>query len=225
MGQLQKQLKALTLFLNKNFFKLLLGYLIFAIAFSIIAKSLVNFKSLVFLDVLIQNFIIDQRIEALNGFLKIFTDFGDTAAMAVWTLIAAFILFLKKEYFYALGISFSVFIAELSSFVIKNLIDRSRPPEFLALTSTYSPSFPSGHTIAAISFWGFLIFFLNQRVASKSLRFFLTSLFGAIIILSGITRVYLGVHWPSDVAAGYVLGIVWVVLITRHTKNQLTHAI
>lgn len=214
------QLTAIKTFLNKSFFATLFYYFIFAAVFSLASKLLANFKPLIKLDVAIQQFIINQRADSFNEFFKLFTSLGDTKAMIAWTIITAIIFFAIKHYFYAIGIIFSVAIAELISFIIKNVIERDRPPELLSLISADSPSFPSGHTIAAITFWGFLIYVFYKTIQNKFWRNILILICALIIIAAGFTRIYLGVHWPSDIIAGYILGGAWILIVIKRIEKQ-----
>lgn len=218
-----KQLEALKKFLDKKFFIMLAGYFSLALVFAFLAKWLVNFKWLIKSDVAVQKIILDTRIDFLNDFFKIFTDLGDTKIMAILAIVAAIIFSAKKYYWHSIGILLSVGIAEIVSLVLKNLIGRHRPPHDLALVATDSASFPSGHTIAAIAFYGFLIYFLGKEIKNKQAKNILMAFCAAMILLAGFARIYLGAHWPSDVLASYILGGIWLWIIIRLIeKNKAT---
>lgn len=223
---MQKQLEILRKFLDKKFFVALAGYFTFAIIFSFSAKWLVNFKWLVKADVIIQRIILDIRIDFLNDFFKIFTNLGDTKFMAILALAAALIFFIKKYYWHSIGIVLSVGISEFISIILKNIIGRHRPPHELAIVATDSASFPSGHAIAAMAFYGFLIYFFNKefknKSASRRIKNILTGFCSLMILLAGFARIYLGVHWPSDIVASYVLGGIWLWIVIKFIeKNKI----
>lgn len=215
---MQKQLEILKKFLNERFFAALAGYFIFAIVFAFLAKWLVNFRWLSKADVAIQMIILDTRINFLNDFFKIFTDLGDTKFMAILALVIALIFFIKKYYWHSIGIAFSVGITELVSLVLKNIIGRHRPPHELAIVATDSASFPSGHTIAAMAFYGFLIYFFNEEVENRLIKNILIGFCAIMILLAGFARIYLGAHWPSDVLASYILGGIWLQAIIKQVR-------
>lgn len=217
---MQKQLEVFKKFLNKNFFAALAGFFAFALVFAFAAKWLVNFKWLVKADIAIQKIILDTRIDFLNDFFRILTDLGDTKVMAILAIVAAIIFSTKKYYWHSIGILLSVGVAEIVSIVLKIIIGRHRPPHETALVITDSASFPSGHTITAIAFYGFLIYFFNKETKNKSAKNILTALCILIILLAGFARVYLGVHWPSDILASYILGILWLWIIVFLFKKQ-----
>ncbi len=221
--EIKIQLTTLQRFLDKDFFIALLSYLTLTLLFAFLSKLLANFKILVKLDLTIQNEVVMLRSDSIVDILKYFTDFGDTKAMIAWTILAAAILFWKKHYIYSMGIALTIGVTELIAFIIKNSIGRHRPPEFMALVSESSPSFPSGHTIAAVSFYGFLMYFFYKKIQNKILRNFLMMICSLIILLAGFTRIYLGAHWPSDTFASYAISGTWlsiiIVLIERHLKK------
>lgn len=218
--KINEQLAIIKSFLNKRFFYFLGVYSIFVAAFALLSKLLSNIKFLVRIDVIIQQFIMNLRFEPLNKICKIITDLGDTKAMIVWTIIVASIFFWKKRYIYSLGIILSIGVAEFMAFILKNVVERHRPPAFMALVAESSPSFPSGHAIAAITFFGFLIYFFNKNITNKFSKNLLNFIFIIMIISSGLIRIYLGAHWPSDVMASYILGGVWLWIVINLIEKQ-----
>ena len=83
-------------------------------------------------------------------------------------------------------------------------------------------SFPSGHTLLYVSFFGFLFYWTYTFVRPSRLRAALLWTFGVLIGLIGLSRVYLGHHWPSDVLASYALGFAWLlVLIQWYARVRL----
>lgn len=220
--EMKAQLITLKQFLNKYFFTAFFSYLLFAAVFFITTRILVNIKFLLKIDVAIQNAIIDVRNDTLTNILKIFTDLNAATLTAFLTIIVGLILFFKKDYLYSIGAIFSVGISELASFILKEIFQRHRPPEYLALVEANGNSFPSGHTIAAISFYGFLAFIFYKKIKNKAVKKLLISVCVIIILLAGFARVYLGVHWPSDVAAGYIIGGAWLLIMIKIVNKQGT---
>lgn len=88
---------------------------------------------------------------------------------------------------------------------LKDLIDRPRP-EAEHLVEATTMSFPSGHAMSSIAFFGFLIYLVWRLVSTGWVRWLLSVLLALLILLIGISRVYLGVHYPSDILAGYAAG-------------------
>ncbi|MBS3147206.1 phosphatase PAP2 family protein [Candidatus Woesearchaeota archaeon] len=108
---------------------------------------------------------------------------------------------------------FSIFInlGNILNPIIKNIAGRSRPNSGLIkiLEEKTSMSFPSGHAMGAIIFYGFLIY-LIWKLPFKHKKIIIPLLL-LFILLVGISRIYLGAHWPTDVLAGYVIGFIWLI--------------
>jgi undecaprenyl-diphosphatase len=73
-------------------------------------------------------------------------------------------------------------------------------------------SFPSGHALMSVTFYGLLIYIVFKNVANKSLRWTLISLLLVLILTIGFSRIYLRVHYASDVIAGFCVGLLWLVI-------------
>lgn len=99
--------------------------------------------------------------------------------------------------------------AELLDQLLKLLFHRARPVAFFG-TSPGSYSFPSGHALVSCSFYGVLAAFLAARTESRTRRWIYRAAAAVLIFMIGLSRIYLGVHYPSDVLAGYAAALLWV---------------
>jgi membrane-associated phospholipid phosphatase len=98
--------------------------------------------------------------------------------------------------------------ATLLNFGLKSIFERSRPDFFIPLVVETSHSFPSGHTATAMGFYGLLaLLFWKDR------RYLIAALCAIWVGLIGFSRIYLGVHYPSDVVASLAVGIIWIILL------------
>ena len=97
--------------------------------------------------------------------------------------------------------------------LLKFSFARVRPASFFDYPLPGSPSFPSGHALYAASVFGGLAVLLAARIRSRLLRVGIWFVSISLILLVGASRVYLGVHYPSDVLAGYAIGIIWVTTV------------
>jgi undecaprenyl-diphosphatase len=116
--------------------------------------------------------------------------------------------------------------AGLLNGLLKFSFARVRPASFFDYPLPGSPSFPSGHALYAASVFGGLAVLLTARIRSLPLQLAIWFVAISLILLVGISRVYLGVHYPSDVFAGYAIGIIWVTAVAfgdrlaRHRRRR-----
>ena len=121
-----------------------------------------------------------------------------------------------------------VLITVLSSPIssgLKLIVGRPRPTVDLVAVFRAEPgnSFPSGHAFFAIAFCGLLTYFALTRLQRRGLRMLTLSGFAAIIIWIGVSRVYLGAHWPSDVIGGYICGTLFLMTLVWVDRRWNPH--
>lgn len=98
--------------------------------------------------------------------------------------------------------------------VLKVLIQRPRPEGF-RLATVGGFSFPSGHSMVAMAFFGLLVWFVWRYERDRRMRLGLCAAFLLVIVMVGLSRVYLGVHYASDVVAGFCMSVMWLAIYTR----------
>ena len=98
--------------------------------------------------------------------------------------------------------------------LLKQLIQRPRPDGFRLIAET-GYSFPSGHSMVAMAFYGLLAWMVWHYERDRFVRWLCVIGFGLVIVLIGISRVYLGVHYASDVIAGFCVSLIWLALYTK----------
>jgi undecaprenyl-diphosphatase len=104
------------------------------------------------------------------------------------------------------------------NFLLKNIFHRARP-EFYPLVNEPSYSFPSGHAMNSFIFYTALSFFIFNRLQNKRLKPVLILISAILILLIGLSRIYLGAHYPSDVLAGFIAGLLWFAVIVVFEKT------
>jgi undecaprenyl-diphosphatase len=143
------------------------------------------------------------------------TAVGNGATVAVITLVLIAFLWVLEQRGAVLLIVMAVVGADLLQSVLKLAFQRPRPEEFVIQTPFARPvstSFPSGHATGAIALY-LVLGYLLTRLGGKGLAHWVINGFFLLLILGiGLSRMYLGVHYPSDVIAGYLIGFVWVSL-------------
>jgi len=140
------------------------------------------------------------------------SELGRVPTIAGLTCIVVLILFLKRHYAYAAGLAVSVAASGIAIFLAKGFIERVRPGEFYQAYTEIWYSFPSAHAALAAALYGFLMYITWHTVQSPLKRCLLVSIGALIIGAVAFSRLYLGVHFLSDVVAGLLLGTscVWL---------------
>jgi undecaprenyl-diphosphatase len=126
-------------------------------------------------------------------------------------LAAAIYFFVKQERYKASLIFMSVNGGLILSAILKRLINRPRPVDGLVLETGLS--FPSGHALAALTFFALVLLFFTRKIGNRWLSYLFAFINIFLIILVGFSRIYLRAHWFSDVVAGYALGLFWLTLL------------
>lgn len=164
---------------------------------------LVISNSFLSIDNNIYNFVISFKSEKMTTFFKIITSLA-----SVKFIIVIFIISLLSIIKYKKGIFFSIIICldTIVNLIVKRIIGRNRPDKIKWLVVEKGYSFPSGHTMIAIAFYGLVMYFITKSNIKKSSKILLTIILSLLIILIGLSRIYLGVHYFSDVIGGLLWG-------------------
>lgn len=143
---------------------------------------------------------------------RFLSGFGYKPLFAITFLIAAGFVALKRDFITLLCFSLmSCSVFNVSEFV-KNLIGRPRPPLDLQVLLHTNPSFPSGHSLVNACIFAFVIYLVAKYVQNKALKISLITLCIIWILFIGFSRIWLGVHHPTDVLAGYVFGVFYAYI-------------
>ena len=150
------------------------------------------------------------RTPLLTKIFLIITNLGSPYVLIVLTLLS----FLLKNKKISFIITANLGLITIINQVLKFIIKRPRPSDlFLIIETGYS--FPSGHSMVSLSFYGLLIYFIYKYFKNKKLKIFLITFLSLIIVLIGISRVYLGVHFVSDVISGFLLSLSYLIIFIK----------
>ena len=160
-------------------------------------------------DVAVMRFVQEQLPGGLSWLFEVVNLIGTTAGATVVTLA----LFCVLSAFRRPELAFLVFATlplRLVNAGLKAIGDSPRPPEGLVRVTENAGGlgFPSGHTMGATVLYGLLLVLATRHIASRSLRLAAQIFSGAMIALAGLSRIYVGAHWPSDVLGGYIWGVI-----------------
>ncbi|MCW8091394.1 phosphatase PAP2 family protein [Alteromonas sp. ASW11-130] len=140
------------------------------------------------------------------------TSLGSIPVLSLIVILCVFHMLLIKKYGMAMLVTLSTILGGTLTFYLKEVFERARPEKVSALVDVMTYSFPSGHAMTSSIVFMTLGALLAQTVPRniEKIYFIATALFLSFII--GLTRVYLGVHYPTDVMAGWAAGTAWALL-------------
>ena len=151
------------------------------------------------------------------------TALGGVAVLTMVTFAVAGYLLLRRKYGAMWLVIFATGGGLVLSTVLKYFIDRDRPALVEHRSMVYTKSFPSGHSMLSAVVYLTLGSLLARIMPGRVLKLYFLGLALGLTVLVGISRVYLGVHWPTDVLAGWTGGLVWALvvwLVARHLQRR-----
>ena len=197
------------------------------IATTIIVIILIIFNVILYeellIDTTISNLIYKIRSNELDIFMKQITKFANTSTIIAFIIITIIILIKKVKnkkiaQLFLISITTNVILNQLMKFIVR----RPRPINKLIEINGYS--FPSGHAMISMMFYGFLIYLYYRLIKNEKLKIILITTHIILIILIGLSRIYLNVHYFSDVITGFLMSILHLFLIISiiNKKNIIT---
>jgi undecaprenyl-diphosphatase len=148
----------------------------------------------------------------MDGLMLLITDMGSKFMLGLLLVISMIWLFMKRKDVWGMRIYFITVVGGgLLNLLLKNFFDRERPNINIMIEAS-GFSFPSGHSMGSMTYYGFLIYLILRSKRKPLSKLGLGILLCLVILLIGISRIYLGVHYPSDVLVGFVAGSVWLIL-------------
>ncbi len=207
MGKIKSILKE-----NKRWILALFCVIIFLdLLEDVLNNEIMNFDSTVY------NFIISFKSNSLNNIFKFITFFGSSIPLISICIISFLFIKNKKIPMY---ISINLIVTAIFNLLLKNIIRRNRPVGYRLVEET-GFSFPSGHSMASMAFYGLIIYLVFKYVKNKYAKIALCTFLSILIASIGISRIYLGVHYASDVLAGFMISLSYLTLFTHLIKNDL----
>lgn len=187
--------------------------IILGLTFSLINYSFSDF--ILLLDESVSNFVQDNLVSSgLTNFFKIITNVGDVYFFSAFILLFFLVVRNRVILFSMISNLINVYVY---SVIFKNVYRRERPL-FNLIEKPSDFSFPSGHTMCSVAFYGFVIYLVSKYIKNKVLRCFLYFLLVLIILIIGFSRIYLNVHFTTDVIGGAILGSVCLLMIINYVK-------
>ena len=194
-------------------FKLLFGLslgLASLFGFAKLSEDLLANELLAF-DVTVTGFIRSFSSPQMTAIMKEISNLGSPGVLiGVGVVVMLYTGFKRRHFWDMVLVPLTLLGGIILNEALKGLFHRQRPgwPHLVAATGL---SFPSGHSMMSYIFYGLLIYLLWANFPGKRLNWLFTALFGITVFAVGISRIYLGVHYPSDVLAGFAGGSFWLV--------------
>ena len=192
---IKKNLKWVVLFIC------LVGFL--ALAEDVFNKEIMNGDIIGYK--LISTFLISDFVTPIAKFI---TNFGGAIFLSIATVML-FLLIKNKKI--GLSIISNIVIITILNQLLKRILQRPRPTEFRIVEET-GYSFPSGHSMVSMAFYGYLIYLIYRYIKNKYVKWTLITILSILICLIGISRIYLGVHYASDIIGGYLTSIIYMLI-------------
>lgn len=184
------------------------------IAFILLAIG-VHFDKFQAFDASVHNIVSGITFPLVEGFWLVITNFASPIFVLVLLVILLIIISNKK---YGILLFFNTINIFLLNQILKAIFSRPRPFDLMLIEET-GYSFPSGHAMLALAFYGFLIYVIWQINLSKRSKKILTVLLVILIPLIGFSRIYLGVHYPSDILGGFVIALAYLIIFIKLVKK------
>ena len=199
----------------KNVIKWLI-FSCFVLIFSAVTYDMSAGAALFTDNYIYENIVLNVRNDTLTIIFKYITFMGSAAGLIILTG-AIFIIVKDKKIGVCIGCN--LVLITVFNLIVKNIIQRPRPPEERMLVYEGGFSFPSGHSMVSFAFYGLILYFIIRFCKNKTLKAVFSVLIPILIMGIGISRIYLGMHYFSDVLSAFSLSGAYLIIYTYVIKN------
>ncbi len=195
-------------FFNKNYLLIILNIILIILTICIFTNFTYDFDNYILLN------FAKIRNNFLTKFMILISEFGRWYFIATIIVLSIFLLKNKKDFFILIFNSFFVLLMNL---LIKIIFTRIRPINFM-IVEEKGYSFPSGHAMVSFTFYVTLLFLIKKYIANNNIKKILQIFIIILIILIPISRIYLGVHYLTDVVAGILISAIIILIEKKYLK-------
>ncbi len=192
--------------------------IILLIVLFIIWTFLIITNNISWFDNTIYNFIISFKSSTLTSIMKMITVLANPLTIIIFCLLFLIPLIWQEKR--GLYIILLTIVSTLINLIVKNIIQRNRPL-ILRLIEETGFSFPSGHAMGSICFYGGIIYLIKNSEMNKNIKLLIMMLLSFVILSIGISRIYLGVHYASDIVGGFILGFIVLQVINKIIERKM----
>jgi undecaprenyl-diphosphatase len=173
------------------------------------------------IDQWVLNHLSEIRSPRLSSVAVSITALGSVTLLTLLTIFCSFLLYAKRARSFAILLLLTALGSAVISQILKAFFERARPDVAYRLVSVEGYSYPSGHSVSAAAIYIVLGIILSRFFERRAHRFTLHLFFAALVIAIGLSRIYLGVHFASDVLAGFLAGLCWCgVILTIEAAHK-----
>lgn len=187
-----------------------------------IIEELVEAGEMIALDARVNAAFSDYRSSELVALFAAITDLGSLITLIAVAVVSMGFLWSHRRGRLILPLWLTVIGAQLTTTAGKYGFDRARP-DFLTSVTALTPSFPSGHSTGAMAVYGFIAYAIARDLKTRRARFEVVYWAATLIVLIGFSRIFLSVHYLSDVAAGFLVGGFWLLLGFALAEYRRSH--
>lgn len=186
--------------------------------------SIILLLVLISLVVSHRNFIIDEKVfDFINNFIsdkntKVMKEITHLGSAKILFIIFIILLLCNKNKLIGLTIGINLLLSSNLNFWIKQIIRRPRPTNIMLIKES-GFSFPSGHTMTSITFYGFLAYLTIKYVKNKYLKITILTILSVLMIIIPLSRIYLKVHYTTDIIGGILCAIIYLIIFINLTKK------
>ena len=155
--------------------------------------------------------------EPMTHVAKVITNFGGEYCLIGLSILLLIVIKNKKI---GISIPLNLGLSALLNITLKQILQRPRPIEYRVIDES-GYSLPSGHSMVSMAFYGYLIYFIYKHIENKYIKWSLIILLSILIISIGISRIYLGVHYTSDVIAGLLIALSYLIIYINVAKTYI----
>lgn len=198
----------------KKYYKVLVIFLCLIVLIDIIEDVFNN--NIIEIDTSFYKLISENLIsDQVTPIMKFVTNLGGKFVLISLGIILFITLRKRKLGIY---VALNLIIITIINQLLKHIVQRPRPNEYRIVDET-GYSFPSGHSMVSTAFYGFLIYLICKYVKNKYLKYISTVLLSFLILWIGVSRIYLGVHYTTDVLAGFLISISYLIIYISILNN------
>ena len=205
--------------LIKKYYKLIIVFICLILTIEIIYDLFA--KEVMLKDILgykiISKYLINDTTLPIAKFI---TNLGGVCFLISLTIISFITCIVLKRKLIGAFIVLNIMISSGLNQILKHIVQRPRPTEYRLIDET-GYSFPSGHSMVSAAFYGLFIYLIFKNVKNKYIKWISIITLSILIILIGGSRIYLGVHYTSDVLAGFFISISYLIIYTSIINDYL----